>query len=363
MRENTHAAEFQADPFNLIEDVVARQNDLTLTGVKLMARWGKGEMTVQSAQVVKKPHHRRLIYFPWQKHLFQELIMDDKYIYHFNPSRNIAFRSPLATEGSDDETILNLAEKNYTWIDEGQEMVAGQFSRRIAAVSKADSKTVKRFWVDPGHKAILREERYDEEENLIFFAGYLNVSFPKELPDTFFDIRYPGKIRDVPPPKQLEGENALKALDFQPLPPQTVPPGFLLVGTYLTQWPSSQKLQFRYTDGLRNFSVYESRRNGPYHFLQGSRKVRSQQGRSFELLKTSDGNVIRFQHGSLTIAVIGNIPLRMAENIADGIGTQPSLSSIQPLDYYFHRGLSIAKRFLGIIITHLTHLFFSFPSA
>lgn len=347
-RVSTAETPKQDDSFYLVKSAVDNQDEITFEGIKVLSHWWDRETSIQALHVFKDHADQRYDYFPRTGHNFQEMILTENHAIYANPSRHLAYRSPSAETNDKSDLILTLAAQNYSWIDEGEDEIAFHLTHRIAAVSVHESKTIARFWVDAVHNCILGEARYEDGKSPVFFSGYLTADFPKDLPDRLFKIHDPIALRNLSFPKELQGKNALNALDFQPLFPQFVPAGFMRVGTYLTEWGSRRKLQFRYSDGLRNFSIYENARKGMYHPVRGSTVVHSSDGRSYEFVESEQGKLVRFGQGNLTVAVVGNLPLAMIQNIAESIGTGGPTTPIRRLPHYFHRGLSILRRIFKI---------------
>jgi len=346
-----HAQNNQNSVFDLVQKVVDNQDKITLEGVKVSVYWIGADVILQSVHVLREPNRWRFDYFPVKNHSYQVAILDQGAIYHMKPSRRLIFRQPYDPKDYENEHILNLAADNYDWIDEGTVLLSGVKCHQVAALSHADQKPAVRFWVDPKHGVAMAETWYDDEGFPIFASYYAEIDFPKTLPKYAFQLPAGIAVRDFPSPKELEGTAARKALDFVPMKPAFIPAGFKPIGMELTQWPTHRKLHYRYSDGLRDLSVYENLRHGIYHRLNGAQIIHSNND-ALELLEEPNGTVVRFPEGKLTIAVEGNLSAKTLAQVALSIATPVHLDSIASsqnqsfltrLAHYFKRGLVAIK--------------------
>lgn len=342
------AAEEEIRPFDLVKEAAQNQDHVVLEGVRILVlRWKNG-YRVQTVRILKQKGKERLEYFPDGKRFFHEIINDARWVYHLEPSRRQGVRFPLQDQGPDEKMILELAEANYDWELEGSGIVAGFPVSVVRATPKGMEEPVARYWIDDDHGLILKDERYLPDGKLAYASHYTYLAFPEKLPDQLFVVRPGMRLRHLVPPRAVEGEKALKSLDFKPLFPQHVPEGFSLVGTYLTQWHPHAKLHFLYSDGLRYLSIYQSLRSQPYRSLAGSQVLKVNQ-HAFEFLERPDGNLCRFAAGPLTVAIVSGLPQEEMTQVALGMvsTTQAkSQSSIfDKLAYYFVQGFQSLKRF------------------
>lgn len=345
-----HALDSVQSPFHAVQEVVNNQEKESFEGVKVIAHWWEDSVSVQAVHIIKDRYRERYEYLPFENHPYQEAIINGRSIYYIKPSKNLAYRASFSFHGPKEKTVMDLAERNYTWKDEGVESVAGYDAHRISATPVDSSTPIVRFWVDENHHVILREERYFENTETIYFASYFSyITFPAALSDADFEVPLSYSLENVPSMQEMEGEDALKTLDFKPLQPRTLPPGFSLVGVYLTEWRSRSKLDLLYSDGLRDFSIYENLRKGPYHELKGSQIV-FLNGHYVELLVRPEGRIIRFAQGPLTLAVIGTLPQNTLADVALATATPIAMRPPGPIHrvaHYFVRGLQTIERLLS----------------
>jgi negative regulator of sigma E activity len=343
----------QNNAFQLLDKVVQQQTNLTYEGIKIIVHWYGKNVSVHTARILKEKGNELFQYLPIDKHPYQEVLISQKKIYYVNPSKKIVLWAPFSYHGPKEKAILQLAFQNYTWDDEGKDNFIGYRVEKISATPKGANYPAARFWVCKNPPVILREERYDSSTGNPYFTSYFSyIVFPHRIDHNFFEIPFSYRLIRLKTPEELEGESALKALDFKPLMPRFIPDGFVLVGTYLTRFHPHGKLELLYSDGLRDFTIYEELRHGPYHKLKDSVIVHVN-GHYVEFFQGPGGKLIRFAQGPLTITVVGSLPGKTMASIALSIATPAPMhpqTLTSKLFFYFLRGLAVVKKFF---VSHL----------
>jgi outer membrane lipoprotein-sorting protein len=198
--------------------------------------------------------------------------------------------------------------RNYV-VDQGPTAdVAGRDATELSLVSKYSGSLVERLWLDDETKLVLRRETYLADGTIEEKTSFDNVRFVNDLPKSLFDLSVPSGMQVKQGASYGTTEGSVQAaqsqVHFTIASPQFLPEGFSLEKASLASPSGVQTVQLLYTDGLRDFSVFENSTNQLPNFDDATRiDVGDTSGFSTEL---AGETLVTWNDGGLNITMVGD---------------------------------------------------------
>lgn len=147
--------------------------------------------------------------------------------------------------------------RNYRPVLEGETSQAGREARLLALRSRHRRHLAKRVALDRRTTFPLRTQTYNADGKLVSESAYQSIQFDVEVDPKDFEVPQDYEIIDRRPQRQ-QVSPAPKIGEVEPALPTYVPQGYELEGYYAgTRHHVVRFLEIRYTDGLRDLSLYE----------------------------------------------------------------------------------------------------------
>ena len=152
--------------------------------------------------------------------------------------------------------------KNYA-IDFGPGAdVASRKAISISLSSKYGGALVERVWLDSETKLVLQRETYRSDGTIESKTSFDNIRVVNGLPKDLFDLAVPAGMTVKPGTAFGKAGKDLPSIQssvaFTIVSPKYVPEGFSFDRASLASHNGIQTVQLLYTDGLRDFSVFEN---------------------------------------------------------------------------------------------------------
>ncbi len=239
----------------------------------------------------------------------------------FRPPHKIAER--LSQDNSE------LLVQNYTLkFHASKEKIAG-FEANVLTIApkpEIEHRPTRRIWIAEDKGVILRIEHFDAKENLRFLSVYTQISFqPDKVKEELSKFQHEEKSNPADSRrrgKSISLADAKKALDNRLVLPTYLPPGFKL--QQITQIAFGPKravplraprptVHLRYSDGLMEFSLFESKRKPP----RKQRSSKSHAGKGVrikqfnetpvEIMKRHQTLILKWYEGGINFALISEL--------------------------------------------------------
>lgn len=152
--------------------------------------------------------------------------------------------------------------KNYIVSAGAQSDIAGRKATALSLTSRFTGSLAERIWIDTQTALVLQREVYHADGTIDTKTGFDEVRMTNDFPKQLFDLSVPSGMhvvqgatfgKSAPDPSSFE-----KSLGFQVISPSYLPDGFTLDKAALSDEGGIQSVQLVYTDGLRDFSVFEN---------------------------------------------------------------------------------------------------------
>ena len=191
------------------------------------------------------------------------IVSDEVTTYQYEPKISTVYsdsweQAPALTLDLDTAKVL----KNYN-IDFGAGAdVAGRKAITISLVSKYSGALAQRVWVDADTDVVLQRESYGSDGTISSKTSFDTIRFVNDLPKDLFDLSIPAGMHVQPGPTYAKSVKAISDIQggvpFSIISPRYVPLGFTFDQASLGIRNGIQTVQLLYSDGLRDFSVFEN---------------------------------------------------------------------------------------------------------
>lgn len=191
-----------------------------------------------------------------------DLIVADngRTVSQFQPSCHLFLvRRSLPNDG-ESEAELALLRRNYRCQRQGQVRLDGLLCDRIAVHPRFSAGPWRVCWIDRAHRAVLRTEEYDATGRRQYVSTLTTVLFVPSLPLAWFSQCPPVGItlQKVLTADDMPYAQAWAASGGSGRAPCWLPRGWeLLRCTPVVRPGGGQALRMRFSDGLKNLSVFE----------------------------------------------------------------------------------------------------------
>jgi negative regulator of sigma E activity len=152
--------------------------------------------------------------------------------------------------------------KNYTVTVGPAADIAGRSTTTLSLSSKYSNTLVARLWVDSATALVLQRVTYHADGTIDTKTGFDDVRIGGDFPKELFDLTVPPGMHVLPgatfakAAKDVSGVQS--SLNFAVISPTYLPDGFALEKAALSGGSADQGVQLVYSDGLRDFSVFEN---------------------------------------------------------------------------------------------------------
>lgn len=250
------------------------------------------------------------------------IVSDETTTYQYEPKTATVYseaweQEPALTLDLDSAKVL----KNYTADFGPSADVAGRKAITISLVSKYSGALAQRVWIDAQTKIVLERETYDTDGTISSKASFDTIRFVNDLPKDLFDLSVPAGMHVEPGTtyaKAVTNINAIQSgVPFTIVSPQYVPQGFTFDQASLGTRNGIQTVQLLYTDGLRDFSVFENATDrlpdlvSPREF-----DVDDTTGITDEI---AGETLLSWNTGGLNITLVGDMPARLLARIGASV--------------------------------------------
>ena len=152
--------------------------------------------------------------------------------------------------------------KNYSVEVSASSDIANRKAVSLSLVSKYSGALVERVWLDSTTKLVLERETYDADGTIESKTSFDNIRMVNDLPKELFDLSVPAGMHVEPgPPFGKSGKDHQSdagRAGFTIVTPKYLPQGFSFDKAAVGTRNGIQTAQLLYTDGLRDFSVFEN---------------------------------------------------------------------------------------------------------
>lgn len=191
------------------------------------------------------------------------IVSDETTTYQYEPKSATVYsedweQAPALTLDLDTAKVL----KNYSADIGPSADIAGRKAITISLVSKYNGVLAQRVWVDAQTRIVLERETYDADGSISSKTSFDTIRFVNDLPKDLFDLSVPAGMHVEPGTtygKAVKDVSAIQSgVPFTIISPQYVPQGFTFDQASLGTRGGIQTVQLLYSDGLRDFSVFEN---------------------------------------------------------------------------------------------------------
>lgn len=159
---------------------------------------------------------------------------------------------------------MALLQRNYVLEYSPANEIAGQKADRLTIVPRFEGRPAKRLWIARDNGIILRVEDLDGTGNLRSLSMYTQISFqPEMIQQKLAEVQFEKKSRSRKKSRwrseRVSLPEAQKAFEGQLVLPTHLPQGFQLRKVTLMKQRCGSTVYLRYTDGLIEFSLFESK--------------------------------------------------------------------------------------------------------
>jgi outer membrane lipoprotein-sorting protein len=192
------------------------------------------------------------------------IVSNESVTYQYEPklatvySDDWAQSSPGVTLELDAAKVL----KNYRVEENPGSDVAGRKSISLSLVSKHSGTLVERVWLDSTTNLVLERETYHSDGTIESKSSFDDVRLVKNLPKELFDLTVPPGMHVAPGATFAKAGKDVatlqSTLNFSVISPKYLPEGFTLDKASLASRDGIQSIELLYTDGLRDFSLFEN---------------------------------------------------------------------------------------------------------
>jgi outer membrane lipoprotein-sorting protein len=251
------------------------------------------------------------------------IVSNESLTYQYEPKTATVF-SDAWSQTSPGVTLdidVGKVTKNYSIEQGAADEVAGRKAIQISLLSRYSGTLVERLWLDSQTKLVLRRETYSPDGTIETKSNFDNVRFVNDLPSSLFDLTVPAGMQVRQGTTYGTAGKDLASiqstLNFSVVSPQYLPDGFSLEKTSLGDQSGIQTIQLLYTDGLRDFSVFEnSTQRLPKLDNSSPIDVGDASGQTAEL---AGETLVTWNAGGLNVTMVGDFTPRELARIGASI--------------------------------------------
>ncbi len=242
------------------------QRDLAFSGVRRVVRM-RGRARIE---IVQRVWHapggkaRYEVIAPRQR-AGELLVIDGQHAWHYDPRRREVHVLPAGRRGHGVRGRGKGMRGHWKIVARGE--VAGRPCLVLARL-RPDGSVGAKIWIDAATKLPVRGELYGPGGQLLEKWYYTEIDFHPRLRPELFSFRPPPGtrvVRGVEAARNLSLDEAERRLGMIALVPQWLPPGFKLLANRcgIVRRGDRVALWMVFSDGVRTFSIFQSRRLRP----------------------------------------------------------------------------------------------------
>lgn len=250
------------------------------------------------------------------------IVSDETTTYQYEPKTATVYseswgQAPALTLDLDTAKVL----KNYSSDIVASVDIAGRKAITISLVSKYTGVLAQRVWVDAETKIVLKRETYDSDGSISSKTSFDTIRFVNDLPKDLFDLSVPAGMHVEPGTTYGTSHKAISDIQggvtFKIVEPLYKPDGFTFDQVSLGVRNGIPTVQLLYTDGLRDFSVFEN---------ETDRLPVLADPRQFDIDDTTgitdeiDGEtLLSWNTGGLNFTLVGDMPAKLLARIGASV--------------------------------------------
>ncbi len=352
------------DSLNLGSDIFKRltsaEHEVSYVGKRLLISWAHDGCYAREELVVHQPPLTHLVKMVaplqessrlktrsgWRKRRRADAKSEVPIRRHFEGKA--FFRPPHKIVERLSQNNLELLFRNYTVQHHTtKEKIAGYKTDLLTIAPRPEigDRPTKRIWIAEHKGVILRAEELDAQGNIRFLSVYSQISFqPEKIQGELAEFQSKKKFKPGNPRrrgKSISLSDAQEALDNRLVLPAYLPPGFKLQQIMQLEFASKPAMSLRaprttvhlrYTDGLMEFSLFESKRKPPRKkrgaetFPRGRAKIMKFHGTPVEIVKRDQTLILKWFQDGVSFALISELDrpelIRIAESLILGVEQQ-----------------------------------------
>ncbi len=217
----------------------------------------------------------------------------------------------------DEKKELSTLKSNYEASPPVLSRAAGRRAFKIELRSRKDHALARVFWLDPKYGVILKTEIYNAKGRLKSKSAFKKIRFfvKKRVPAKWFMFNPPKKAHSAQEDLSLSRQNAQKEFGVAALSPSWLPFGYALQDIRTLNHQGHVVIQEEFSDGINALSLFEYK-NSASAFTGEKIPLKKQ---TAYLKRTSEGRVLSWKEGPLTLVLISSMDqdklIRIAESI------------------------------------------------
>ena len=250
------------------------------------------------------------------------IVSDETTTYQYEPKISTVYsdsweQAPALTLDLDTARVLS----NYDADFGASADVAGRKAVTISLVSKYNGALAQRVWVDTQTHVVLQRESYDADGTISSKSSFDTIRFVNDLPKDLFDLSVPAGMHVEPGTtygRAVKNLDALRSgVPFTVMSPRYVPQGFTFDQGSLGTRNGIQTVQLLYTDGLRDFSVFENATDRLPDLVSPQQyDIDDTTGITDEI---AGETLLSWNAYSLNITIVGDMPARVLARIGSSL--------------------------------------------
>ena len=311
------------DAAALLKQAVVADDHVSYTGtVSTIVYAGHGANATVVRVDHSAPNKWRMWYVAPADAYGRLIVSDETTTYQYEPTTATVFsdewtQAPALTLDLDTAKVL----KNYSIEVGAAPDVAGRRSVMLSFTSKYGGALVQRVLLDAATNLVLEREAYAADGTIESKSSFDNVRIVSALPKDLFDLTVPAGMHVEPGTtfgKTVKDLGSIQgSVSFDVIRPLYVPDGFTFDQASLGTREGIQTVQLLYTDGLRDFSVFENATDRlPQLESPKSIAVDDAMGETDEI---AGETLLSWNAGGLNITLVGDMPARILARIGASV--------------------------------------------
>lgn len=233
--------------------------------------------------------------------------------------------------------------QSYGWQVVGSDEVAGRAVWIVQAAANYAGGYRNVFYVDREHPVVLRREKYDSRERLVYRSTFTEIEFEHEdIDDGVFENPGPNPTPAMPPPI-AEAGSAM----FQPRLPESALPGFVSENSdgLSRAVAGTAGHHTLYSDGLECVSLFQFSGNRPVELGEPTEEE-TIDGHSARRSQGAEGNMLTWTDGERSYLLVTALPCETVEPVVRQLA--PPTPESPGLMGYMRRGWNRLMRMVGL---------------
>lgn len=239
---------------------------------------------------------------------------------------------------------MQQAFQSYGWTVAGVDEVAGRPTWILQAAATYPGGYRNVFYVDQEHPVVLRREKYDAQDRLVYRSTFMEIDYQHDdIDDGVFENPGPNPTPAAPPPVAQE-----EGTVFHPRLPQSVLPGFVSDHSdgISRSVAGTDGHHTVYSDGLECVSLFQFAGDRPVE-LGGPSQEALIGGNPARRSEGAEGNMLTWTDGERSYLMVTALPCATVEPVVEQLAP-PQPESSPGLMAYMKRGWNRLMRMVGL---------------